>query len=90
MQAAVKHTLSARETMASALRAMGLFVAPSAGNFLFVDVKRANGAVAEGLLSHGVIVKPWKEPGYTTYIRVSIGKEADNALFLNALTAVLT
>lgn len=89
MQAAVKHTLVARETMALALRAMGLFVAPSAGNFLFVDVKRPNGVVAEGLLSRGVIVKPWKEPGYTTHIRVSIGNEADNALFLNALTAVL-
>ncbi len=89
MRAAVLRTLAARDAMAATLRGMGLFVAPSAGNFLFFDVKRPNGPVAEGLLARGVIIKPWKEPGYETYIRVSIGSDADNALFLDALQAVL-
>jgi len=89
MQASVRRTLAAREAMADALRRMGLFVAPSAGNFLFVNVGRPNGPVAEGLLARGVIIKPWKERGYENYIRVSIGGDADNALFLGALKAVL-
>jgi histidinol-phosphate aminotransferase len=89
MQAAVQRTLAARDAMAAALRGMGLFVAPCAGNFLFIDVRRPNGPVAEGLLARGVIIKPWKEPGYETYIRASLGSDADNALFLDALKAVL-
>lgn len=89
MQAAVRRTIEAREAMAAALRGMGLAVAPSAGNFLFVDTGRPNGPVSESLLARGVIIKPWKEPGYERHIRVSIGTEADNALFLDALKAAL-
>lgn len=89
MQASVRRAIQAREAMARALREMGLFVAPSAGNFLFVDVGRENGPVAEGLLARGVIVKPWKEKGYERFIRVSIGSDRDNRLFLDALRALL-
>ncbi len=89
MQAAVRRTLAAREVMAQALGDMGLFVAPAAANFLFVDVGRPNGPVAQGLLAQGVITKPWKEAGYERFIRVSIGSDADNAQFLAALRSVL-
>lgn len=89
MQASVRRAIQAREAMAQALRDMGLFVAPSAGNFLFVDVGRDNGPVAEGLLAHGVIIKPWKERGYERFIRVSVGSERDNELFLDSLQKIL-
>src|SRR5690606_32479849 len=56
MQASVRRAVQAREVMAQSLRDMGLFVAPSAGNFLFVDVGRPGAAVAEALLSRGVII----------------------------------
>ena len=48
-----------------------------------------NGPVIEVLLSHGVIVKPWKEAGYEHFIRVSIGSASDNAHFIKALTDAL-
>jgi histidinol-phosphate aminotransferase len=64
-------------------------MAPSAANFLFVHVRRTNAPVAEGLLRHGVIVKPWKEAGYEEFIRVSIGSAQDNQLFLQAFDAVM-
>jgi histidinol-phosphate aminotransferase len=47
-------------------------------------------ALNEQLLHHGVIVKPWKQAGYDTYVRVSIGSAEDNDQFLDALTAVTT
>jgi histidinol-phosphate aminotransferase len=37
----------------------------------------------------GVIVKPWKQPGDETWLRVSVGLEADNGQFLAALAAAL-
>jgi len=35
-----------------------------------------------------VIVKPWREPGYERWIRVSVGSEQDNQLFLRSLELI--
>jgi len=64
-------------------------VAPSAANFLFLDLRRPNGPVAEALLARGIIIKPWKEAGYETFIRVSVGTAADNQRFVAALADIL-
>ena len=61
---------------------------PSAGNFLFVPLPAPAEAVSDALLAHGVIVKPWREPGFTHCLRVTIGSPADNDHFLDALDAV--
>jgi len=89
MQRSVARTVCERRAMAEALAAMGLRVAPSAANFLFVDLGRPNGPVNEALLGQGVIVKPWKEPGFTQFLRVSVGSGEDNARFLVALRDAL-
>lgn len=92
MQQAATQTVQARETLSRGLRALGvpgLRIAPSATNFLFVDVGRSNGPVNEGLLQCGILVKPWKEAGYENFIRVSIGSVPDNDLFLKVFRDVL-
>ena len=43
----------------------------------------------EALLARGVIIKPWREPGFETFIRVSIGTEAENTRFAQALAEIL-
>ena len=75
-----------REVVTRALAAMDLWCAPSLANFLFVDVRQPATQVAEYLLGHGVIVKPWKEAGYETFIRVTLGAEQDNMAFVKALS----
>ncbi len=89
MQRSVARAVQAREAMAVALAGLGLRVAPSATNFLFVDLGRPNGPVNEALLARGVIVKPWKEPGFTRFLRVSVGSGEDNARCLAALSDAL-
>ncbi|MEJ8812296.1 histidinol-phosphate transaminase [Variovorax ureilyticus] len=92
MEQAVAETVRQRESMERALRALavpGLRIAPSAANFLFIDLARPNGPVNEGLLARGIIVKPWKEPGFEDFIRVSIGSAEDNARFVGALREIL-
>ncbi|MGH2521625.1 MAG: aminotransferase class I/II-fold pyridoxal phosphate-dependent enzyme, partial [Anaerolineales bacterium] len=89
MEMSVRETVAQRETLAGQLRALGVVMAPSATNFLFLNLQRPNGPIAEGLLARGVIVKPWKEAGYEHFIRVSIGSAGDNALFLQAFKEVL-
>lgn len=90
MEQCVRDTVAQREWLAMQLRAMGVRMAPSATNFLFLDLQRPNGPVAEALLARGVIVKPWKETGYENFIRVSIGSEPDNRLFLQVMQDILT
>lgn len=86
MDKCVRDTVAQREWLAAQLRNIGVVMAPSATNFLFLNLRRPNGPVAEALLARGVIVKPWKEIGYENFIRVSIASAQDNALFLQAFS----
>ncbi|GAB3626482.1 histidinol phosphate aminotransferase [Pandoraea terrae] len=84
----VAHVVAERERMRSHLQAIRYVPAPSAGNFLFFDAHEDATALAERLLGHGVIVKAWREAGYTQCLRVSVGSRIDNDLFLTALADV--
>ncbi|EGD57977.1 histidinol-phosphate aminotransferase [Novosphingobium nitrogenifigens DSM 19370] len=76
-----------RARMADLLRAKGYAYAPSRGNFLFVDCGTSSIALAETLLRQGVIVKPWKQPGYDRFIRISVGNSEDTLRLGDALPA---
>ncbi|MBO9651895.1 MAG: histidinol-phosphate transaminase [Variovorax sp.] len=92
MAQAVEETVKQREVLVQQLRDLarpGMRIAPSAANFLFIDLARPNAPVNEALLSRGIIVKPWKEPGFESFIRVSIGTAEDNARFVGALRDIL-
>ena len=82
MEQCVRDTVAQRDWLMRQLRDQGVEMAPSATNFLFLNLQRPNGPVVEALLTRGIIVKPWKEPGYETCIRVSIASVQDNAMFL--------
>ncbi|WP_412033498.1 histidinol-phosphate transaminase [Mesorhizobium sp. CO1-1-8] len=67
------------------LRSKGLDVAASRGNFLFFNCRQDASVFVESLLRQGVIVKPWKQQGFDTYVRVSIGSASENDHFMAAL-----
>ncbi len=67
------------------LTELGYEFAPSLGNFLFVDAKQPADALFESLLRLGTIVKPWRQPGFEKYIRISIGTPSNNNQFLDAI-----
>jgi len=82
--ASVEDTRVRREQMRAALVALGINPARSLANFLFFDCGEDAAALAERMLADGVIVKPWREAGYETCMRVSIGSAADNAMFMES------
>jgi histidinol-phosphate aminotransferase len=91
MERAVADTIAQRDALASRIRAMALprvRIAPSVANFLFIDLARPNGPVTEALLARGIIVKPWKETGFETFIRVSVGTVQSNERFAEALESI--
>jgi histidinol-phosphate aminotransferase len=83
----VTRTVAERVRMRNALAQMGYSSSPSVANFLFFDAREDASSLAERLLPYGVIVKPWREPGYREHVRVSIGSPRPNDLFLTALAA---
>jgi histidinol-phosphate aminotransferase len=86
--ASVAHVNRERDAMRVSLLALGYTPARSCANFLFFDAREDAVALSQRLLHEGVIVKPWREKGYTTCLRVSIGSSDDNDLFIGALTRV--
>ncbi|TVV42200.1 histidinol-phosphate transaminase [Thalassolituus sp. C2-1] len=80
------------QQLTAAFEALGLSYIPSVGNFIAFRVPEAMGAmdVYKQLLAKGVIVRPVANYEMPQYLRVSIGTQAENATFINALTAVLS
>lgn len=70
-------------------RQLGLDWIPSRGNFIAVDFGRDAAPINQALLQDGVIVRPVTGYGMPTFLRVSIGTEAENARFLDVLSKVL-
>jgi histidinol-phosphate aminotransferase len=88
VQECISRTGEERERIRRALYALGYRPAPSSANFLFFDAREDSFELAQRLLPHGVIVKPWREPGFTEHLRVSIGSPRANDQFLTALGTV--
>jgi len=82
--ASVADARSGREWMCAELAGLGVSPAPSRANFLFFDCGEDAAKLASRMLEDGVIVKPWREPGYESCMRVSIGSARDNALFIRS------
>ncbi|HEX7525879.1 MAG TPA: histidinol-phosphate transaminase [Gaiellaceae bacterium] len=79
-----------REQLERVFRAHGLDPAgPALGNFLFADVGDGR-EIFEQLLRQGVIVRSCGGFGAPGAIRVSVGTEAENAVFAEALGYVLS
>jgi histidinol-phosphate aminotransferase len=67
------------------LNGLGFDPVPSEANFLYFDVGRDGRVVFEALLREGVIVRHIEG----RMLRVTIGQEEENQLFLQALARVL-
>ncbi len=77
------------QLLTEAFGALGLNSIPSAGNFVSVDFGRDAQPIYQALLQKGVIVRPVANYGMPTFLRISIGTDAENRFFIQALRDVL-
>ncbi|MBX9766816.1 MAG: histidinol-phosphate transaminase [Bdellovibrionales bacterium] len=75
--------------LAASLISLGVHVFPSQGNFIFCDLGRDAGPVVEGMLRKGVIIRPLKNYGLGTHVRITVGTMAQNQRCVKALKEVL-
>jgi len=61
---------------------------PSVGNFITFDLGKPAGQLYEALLSEGVIVRPIANYGLLNHLRVTVGTEEENRIFVAALDRV--
>jgi histidinol-phosphate aminotransferase len=71
------------------LTALGLEVIPSQANFVSFCARRSARPIYEALLKEGIIVRHLASFGMENCIRVTVGREWENRLFINALKKVL-
>ncbi|MHC1711954.1 MAG: histidinol-phosphate transaminase [Solidesulfovibrio sp.] len=74
-----------RSILAEKLTALGCKVYPSHANFLMFQPPLPAATVFETLLSRGIIVRALKSYGLPDLLRVSIGNDEENELFLSAM-----
>lgn len=74
--------------LTESLEARGYQVIPSVGNFLTFDLGRDAAITYDALLRRGVIVRPIANYGLPQHLRVTVGTEAENRAFLDALAQV--
>jgi histidinol-phosphate aminotransferase len=83
----VSTLIAARENVVSELHAMGLTTIPSSANFvLFTGFKQEAPQLWAAMLEKGVLIR---DVGLSGYLRVTIGNEAENQLFVSALKELI-
>ena len=87
----VTATIAARLDMEDRVRAIGLWVAQSDANFIWLHLPEGvdEAEVVEGLKSRGVLVRAGSSLGRDGSLRVTVGTAAENERFTEALAAVL-
>ncbi len=87
----VVQTLALRSTLEEGVRDLGLWVAESDANFIWLHLPDAEreGEVVGGLRERGVLVRAGGSLGRAGALRVTVGTESENARFLRALGEVL-
>ncbi len=83
----VSTLIAARANLIDALHQMGLHTVPSSANFiLFTGFKQDAPQLWSALLEKGVLIR---DVGLSGYLRVTIGNEAENQLFISALKELI-
>lgn len=80
---------SGMQQLQHAFEDQGLSWIPSYGNFVTVNVGCEAGEIYQALLRKGVIVRPVANYEMPNHLRVSVGTEKENQIFIAALKQVL-
>jgi histidinol-phosphate aminotransferase len=87
----VERNLAERMGLIDALRGLGLEPADSQANFVWFDLgeDRSEPDVMRGLAERGILVRAGTSLGREGALRVTVGTQAENERFVEALAALL-
>ncbi|MEH6639160.1 MAG: histidinol-phosphate transaminase [Porticoccaceae bacterium] len=83
-----RQVIESREALVAELVQLDFEVLPSAANFLFARHKKYAGAtLAQALREAGVLVRHFDKPRISDFLRITVGDEQQNKLFVVAMSA---
>jgi histidinol-phosphate aminotransferase len=82
--------ISQRKIMERSLTESGCLVYPSQANFLMFKPPGNARTLYQQLLERGIIIRPLDSYGLPDHLRVSIGREDENRVFLRELWNILS
>ncbi|MCR9192535.1 MAG: histidinol-phosphate transaminase [Gammaproteobacteria bacterium] len=85
----IKKITTYRNAMSETLTQQAIHHLPSSANFLTIDCGCDALPIAQALESQGIIVRPLHPYGMSSYLRVTIGTEAQNQRFLETFFSIL-
>jgi len=89
LQNTIKTNASGMRQLTEGFKALGLEWIDSAANFILVDIKRLALPLYQSLLYKGVIVRPVDNYELPNHLRITIGTQEENQIFLQALSETL-
>ncbi|MGI6712165.1 MAG: histidinol-phosphate transaminase [Bacillota bacterium] len=78
-----------KEYLYQQFKQMGLKYVPSEANFILVDIGQDSRGIFQKMLQKGVIIRTGDIYGYPTFIRVTVGKPAENEIFIHTLKELI-
>ena len=88
-QECIARVIAERRRLAAAIEGLGFGTLPSRANFVSFDY-RANAAPAmAAMAAEGVFVREWRDPGFETFIRITVGLPEENDRAVRALANAL-
>ena len=87
----VEQTIAARATLVAGVEELGLWVAESDANFIWMALPDGveEAEVSRSLMENGVLVRGGGSLGNANHYRVTVGTDAENAKFVGALKLAL-
>jgi histidinol-phosphate aminotransferase len=83
--------VSARIALVESLEMLGFNVLPSAANFVFVSHARyAAAQLSAQLRDQGVLVRHFRQPRISNFLRITVGSDEQNARLIASLNTVLS
>ncbi len=78
-----------RAQLVAGLLALGFQPLPSQANFVTTDLHRPVAPIIKAMMTEGVLVRGLADPGFETYLRITVGLPEENARALAALGKAL-
>lgn len=85
----INGTRKGMEWLGQEVSKLGCRAYPSHTNFFLIDVKGDGKKLYEKMLERGVIVRPMQAYGFPTFIRLTVGQDAENSRFVTTLAEVM-
>jgi histidinol-phosphate aminotransferase len=88
-QQCIASVVAERRRLAAGIEELGFGTLPSRANFVSFDY-RANAVPAMAAMAEaGVFVREWRDPGFETFIRITVGLPEENDRALRALARAI-